>query len=357
MSDLSTSGPIRLTRREALRRGGGGALGLFLAAGTTNVAGVQVANAETVKANLSAIKMGDFNPNYSNHWVFRLAQSLAYYEDGGIEEFEIILTDEYIAGLVGGSLDIAHGDTSEFLAAANASGLPIKIISMHRDSEWWIMGVRPGIDAVEQLRGGTITGGDMASRNTWIQRQLLIGMGLDPNKDLKFVPASGGSDARLGALLTKQVDAASVFPRHKAPLEEAGGRFIHEELVSAPQEAFAVMGGWLEDNEDTARAWLLADLKARRWLLDPKNSDRALEIMVDFGYEIPAEFEALRDIETAQLSPDGGFVDAAAMDTFVAQLAETGSLPAGLEWRKHFDFSYLWEAQEELGMARRPPTL
>jgi len=330
---------------------------MLIAAGTTNLASVQVASADAVKANLSKIKMGDFNPNYSNQWVFRLAQSLAYYEEGGIEEFEIILSDEYIAGLVGGSLDIAHGDTSEFLAAADASGLPIKIISMHRDSEWWIMGVRDGIDSVEQLKGGTITGGNMASRNTWIQRQLLTGMGIDPDKDIKFVPASGGSDSRLGALLNKQVDAASVFPRHKAPLEEAGGKFIHEQLVSAPQEAFAVMGGWLDDNADTAKAWLVADLKARKWLLDPANADKAFEIMIDFGYEIPDTFKALKDVQLAQLSRDGGFADVEAMDTFVTQLAETGNLPAGLDWRKHFDFTALWAAQEELGMARRPASL
>jgi ABC-type nitrate/sulfonate/bicarbonate transport system substrate-binding protein len=357
MAEFPAKQPLRLSRRDVLKRGGGGALGLFLAAGTANIAGVQVANAQTVKANLSSIKMGDFNPNYSNQWVFRLAQALAYYEEGGIEEFEIILSDEYIAGLVGGSLDIAHGDTSEFLAAAHASGLPIKIISMHRDSEWWIMGVRNGIETTDQLRGGTITGGNMASRNTWIQRQLLIGMGIDPDNDIQFVPASGGSDARLGALLNGQVDAASVFPRHRAPLEAAGGKFIHEELVSAPQEAFAVMGDWLEENSDTARAWILADLKARAWLLDPSNTDKAFEIMIDFGYEIPDDFRALKDVQLAQLSRDGGFKDAAAMDEFVAQLAITGALPADLDWRQHFDFTHLWAAQEELGLARRPAML
>lgn len=354
MADISSSGPIRLTRRDALKRGGGGVLGMFLAAGTVNIAGVQVANAQTVKANLNAIKMGDFNPNYTNQWVFRLAQALAYYEEGGIEEFDIILSEEYVPGLVGGSLDIAHGDTSEILAAANASGLPIKMISMHRESEWWIMGVRPGIENIDQLRGGTITGGDMASRNTWIQRQLLTGMGIDPDNDIKFVPASGGSDARLMALVNGQIDAASVFPRHRATLEAVGGKFIHEELVSAPQEGFAVMGGWLEQNADTAQAWLLADLKARAWLFDAANTEKAFEIMIDFGYEVPDETRALRDVELAQLSPDGGFNSPEDMDNFVSELAQTGNLPEGLDWRQHFDFTYLWAAQEELGLPRRP---
>lgn len=356
MSDTN-NGPIRLARRDVLKRGGGGVLGMFIAAGTLNVAGVQVASAQNVKANLNSIKMGDFNPNYTNQWVFRLAQSLAYYEEVGIDEFEIILSDEYIAGLVGGSLDIAHGDTSTFFAAAHASGLPIKMMSMHRDSEWWMMGVRPGIESIEQLAGGTITGGNPASRNAWIMRQVLKELGHDPETYMTFVPASGGSDARLGALVNSQVDAASVFPRHKAPLEAAGGKFIYEKLVSAPQEGFAVMGDWLENNADTARAWITADLKARRWLLDEANTDRAFEIMIELGYEVPEETRSLRGVELAQLSPDGGFSEPAAMDAFVSELAETGDLPADLDWRKHVDFTHLWEAQEELGLPKRPSAL
>ena len=78
------------------------------------------------------------------------------------------------------------------------------------------MGVREGIETAEDLKGGTITGGSLAGRNTWIMRQVLTKMGLDPDKDVSFVPSSGGSDSRLGALLNGSVDGASLFPRHEA---------------------------------------------------------------------------------------------------------------------------------------------
>lgn len=357
MTKYEKNGPIRLPRREVLLRGGAGILGTLIAASTRNVAHAQTPSVENVMANLNSITLGDFNPNYANQWPFRLAQALGFLEDGGIENLDIVLTDEYVPGLVGGSLDIAHGDTSAFLAAGSASGLPITIVSMHRDKEWWIMGVREGIETVDDLKGGTITGGSLDGRNTWIMRQVLMQMGLDPETDMQFVPASGGSDARLGALLNGSVDAASLFPRHQAPLIEAGGKFIHEELVDAPQEGFAVMGDWLEANEDTIQAWLVADLKARRWLKDPANEQRAYDIMVDLGYEIPDSFRALYEVELAQLSGDGGFENAEAMDGFVRDLAVTGALPEGLDWRPFFNFEYLWKAQEALGMPQRPATL
>lgn len=355
-TDIS-NGPIRLARRDVLMKGGAGVLGTFIAASTVNIAGAQTPSAANVMANLKSIKMGDFNPNYANQWTFRLAQALGFLEDGGIEDVEIILSDEYMAGLVGRSLDIAHGDTSEFLAAGNASGLPITMISMHRDFEWWIMGVRAGIETPEDLKGKTVTGGSLAGRNTWIMRQVLMQMGLDPNADVNFVPSSGGSDSRLGAVINGSIDAASLFPRHQAALNEAGGKFIFQELVSAPQESFAVMGDWLEKNADTAQAWILADLKARQWLHDPANKERAYQIMIDLGYDIPDEFRALYDVELAQLSRDGGFDSAEAMDDFVATLVETGNLPEGLDWRPYFDFTYLWAAQDALGLERRPPSL
>lgn len=357
MANKEKNGPIRLPRREVLMQGGAGVLGMMIAAGTRNGAYAQSASAENVMANLKSITLGDFNPNYANQWVFRLAQAHGFLAAGGIEGLDIVLTDEYIPGLVGGSLDIAHGDTSEFLAAANASGLPITMISMHRDKEWWIMGVRQGIETPEDLKGGTITGGSLAGRNTWIMRQVLVKMGLDPDADVTFVPSSGGSDSRLGALLNGSVDGASLFPRHQAPLVEAGGKFIFQELTNAPQEAFAVMGDWLSENGDTAQAWLVADLKARQWLMNPDNKEEAYQIMVDLGYEIPDSFRDLYDVELAQLSSDGGFADAAAMDDFVRDLAVTGALPEGLDWRPHFNFDYLWKAQEALGMAKRPPSL
>lgn len=358
MTRYSKNGPVRLNRRDVLFKGGAGAIGTMIAAGTLpGAVGAQTPSADTVIANLNAIKMGDFNPNYANQWAFRLAQSLGYYEAGGIDDFEIILSDEYIPGLVGGSLDIAHGDTSEFLAAGNASGLPITMISLHRDAEWWIMGVGPGIETPEDLRGMTVTGGPLAGRNTYIQRQILMKMGLDPDSDVSIVPSSGGSDSRLGAVINGSINAGSMFPRHRAPLEEAGGKFIYEELVSAPQESFAVMGDWLDENADTAQAWLVADIKARQWLIQPENKDQAYQIMIDLGYEIPDSFRELYDVELAQLSHDGGWESADQMDAFVQTLVETEQLPDGVNWRDYYDLTYLWRAQEALGLEKNPPSV
>jgi ABC-type nitrate/sulfonate/bicarbonate transport system substrate-binding protein len=348
---------IRLPRREFLIRGGMGVLGTIIAASTLSRAGAQTPSAENVKANLSSLKMGEFNPNYATQWSYRLAEALGYMEEVGLTDIEVILSEEYMPGLIGGSLDITHGDTDTFIGSGEASGLPVKIISVYRDDEWWIMGVRKGIETAEDLKGGKITGGSLDGRNTWVMRQVVAKLGLDPNTDVEFVPTSGASDGRMQAIINGTVDGGSVFPRHRAGIEAAGGKFLFEELNPAPQESFGAMGTWLEANEDTAYAWVLADIKARQWLFDPANKEKAYQTMIDLGFEIPPEFVEQYQVELDQISPDGGFESAEVMDKFMADLAETGNVPAGVDWRKYVDMKYVWAAQEALGLPKRPASL
>jgi ABC-type nitrate/sulfonate/bicarbonate transport system substrate-binding protein len=348
---------IRLPRREFLKMGGAGVLGTFVFAATLNRPGTQAAAAENVMANLKKLRMGDFNPNYATQWSYRLAQALGYFKEVGIDELDVTVSDEYMPGLIGGSLDLTHGDTSAFLGAGDKSGLPIKMVALYRDKEWWIMGVRKGIEKPEDLKGGKITGGSLDGRNTWVMRQVVTEMGLDPDKDVEFVPMSGASDGRLQALLAGTVDAASLFPRHQAGLEAAGGKFLYQQLHQAPQEGFATMGDWLSKNEDTAYAWARADVKARQWMFDPANKDASYKTMRDLGFDIPPAFEAQYKLELDQISPDGGFESADVMDKFVASLAVTGDVPEGLDWRKYVDMKYVWAAQEANGLPKRPASL
>jgi ABC-type nitrate/sulfonate/bicarbonate transport system substrate-binding protein len=349
---------LELPRREFLRLGGAGALGIILAASTRGSLQAQTTpSAENAMANLKALKIGEFNPNYINQWAYRVALSLGYMQEVGIEEIETIISDEYIAGLIGGSLDLTHGDTSSFLSAADKSDQPVKIVSIFRDKEWWIMGVREGINSAEDLKGKKITGGQLDGRNTWVQRQLVAGLGLNPDTDVEWIPTSGGSDNRLQALIAGTVDAASLFPRHRSALEGAGGKFLVEQLTEAPQESFGTMGTWISENPDTLMAYTIAELRGRQWVFDPANKDQAYKIMRDLGFEIPPEFEAEYQLELDQLSPDGGFESAKVMDDFVASLALTGDVPEGLDWRQHIDLTYVWAAQEALGLPKRPASL
>lgn len=348
---------IVLPRRDVLLMGGAGLLGTFIAAATTKEAGAQMASIKNIKANLHELRIGEFNPNYASALGYRMAQALGYFKEHGIDDIKVTLSDQYIAGLIGGSLDVSRTDTDAIMNAAARSGKPFKMISCYRDKEWWIMGVRKGINTAADLKGKKITGGPIDGHNTWVQRQIVKKLGLDPDKDVQFVPTSGGSDKRLLAVINGTVDAASLFPRHEKGLKDAGGKFLYHKPQAAPQEGYGALGDWLAKNEDTAYAFVLADIKARQWVIKPENKEKVFSTMEKLGYKITPAFKAGFGESLAQMSPDGGFDSAASMDAFLAPEKATGNVPKDFDWHKVVDMKYVWAAQKALGLPQRPAKL
>jgi ABC-type nitrate/sulfonate/bicarbonate transport system substrate-binding protein len=346
-----------LPRRDVLMMGGAGLLGTFIAAATRDVAGAQTPDMKNIKANLHELRIGEFNPNYASALGYRMAQALGYLKEVGIDDIQVTLSDQYIAGLIGGSLDVTRTDTDAIMNAAARSGKPFKMISCYRDKEWWIMGVRKGINKPEDLKGKKITGGPIDGHNTWVMREVVKELGLDPNKDVQFVPTSGGSDKRLLALINGTVDAASLFPRHEAGLKDAGGKFIYHKAQAAPQEGYGALGEWLSKNEDTAYAFILADIKARQWVEKPENKEKTFETMEKLGYKITPAFKASWKESLSQMSPDGGFENAEAMTRFLSPEVATGKVPKDFDWHKVVDLKYVWAAQKALGLPQRPAKL
>lgn len=341
-----------LSRRRVLQVGGLGALGSLLAACGDSGGG----GGGSEGGVASSINLGINNPNYATQLPIYVAQAQGFFEEVGISEFEAITTDEYVAGLIGGSVDVTQGDTDVILGSAEESGAGLKWLGTYRGTEWQIMGVAPGIETAEDLKGGKVSGGQRGGRNEYVQSKILRELGLDPEKDVEFVAIGGASDARLQALLGGQIQAASVFPRHRAALEEAGGQFLHEELVDSPQEGMAAMGPWIEDNRETLVAYLTANLKARQYMQDLSKRDEIIATMRENDFEIPDDFVELYQVEIEQISPDGGF-EVADMEELVRTQLELGLLPEGMDWREHVDLEPLWEAQEAAGLPRRPESL
>jgi ABC-type nitrate/sulfonate/bicarbonate transport system substrate-binding protein len=344
---------MMLPRREVLLSGGMGALGMAIGASAFPFKGAYAMDAAAVQSSVSQIRMSDWNANYAAQWSWRLAQFMGFFESGGINDIDFYLTEEYFPGLIGGSLDIAHSDVDVLFGSAAASGKPLKLMSVYRDKEWWIMGVGKGIETFEDLKGGKISGGGLGGRNTWIQRQILIQNGIDPDKDVEMVPMKGGSDVRMKGIIADVIQGGSVFPRHEKGLLDNGGKFIEAKQYEVPQEGFITNMEWGEKNQDALYAWQYAELKARQWLHNPANKDAAYAQMREKGFEIPPEFEAQYEVELDQISKDGGFTTES-MDGFAQGVIDLGQVPADFDWRDHVDLRFLYAAQDALDIPRRP---
>ncbi len=140
-------------------------------------------------------------------------------------------------------------------------------------------------------------------------------------------------------------------------LKDAGGKFIYHKAQAAPQEGYGALGDWLAKNEDTAYAFVLADIKARQWVFKPENKEKTFETMEKLGYKITPAFKAGFDESLAQMSPDGGFESAASMTRFLDPEVKTGKIPKNFDWHKVVDMKYVWAAQKALGLPQRPAKL
>jgi ABC-type nitrate/sulfonate/bicarbonate transport system substrate-binding protein len=299
----------------------------------------------------SSITVGINNPNYATQMPIFVALAKGYFKQVGIQKVKVITTDNFVAGLVGGSLDLSQGDTDQWLTAAQKSG-KIKYLGTYRGSEWHILGVSKDIKSPSDLIGKKVTAGERGGRNEFVLKTMLKTIGVDPSK-VDFVPLGGGSDARLQALVNGQVDGAVIFPRHLAALKDAGGKTLFKALASVPQEGIAARTDFLKDNRDTVVAFWKATLKARQFIKNPKNRNAVLKIMRDAKFEIPDDFAALYQTEINQISKDGGFVPAQ-MTALVKSEQALGIIPKNLNWKKLIDLTPLWQAQLSLKMKQNP---
>lgn len=296
--------------------------------------------------------IGMNSPTYSTQMTTYVAIDEGFFAEEGIEPVSVVTAENYVAGLVGGSLQITQGDTNTLLAAAQKDP-DVVLLGAYRYKEFQELALAPGIENVDELKGKTVTGGEAGSRNEAVVKQLLTKEGVEPS-EVNFVPFGGGSDDRLTALLAGKIQATNLFPRHKKKLEEEGGKFVTEDLVSLPQESIATTKSYLEDHEEAVIAYWRAMLKARKFVHEEKNKDRTLEISKEHKLEVTPEFEEVWPEEVVQISPDGGF-EPAAMDKLVKEEQELELLPADLEWKQYFDFKPLWTAQKESGLKENPP--
>ena len=301
-----------------------------------------------------AIDTDDYMNNLA--WVVSDAR---YWPDLGFEEdARIFATDEYMAGLFGGDVWVAQGESDAIWSALAEGSVPLKIVGVEKDTEGWFIGIREGVDK-NDLSGLKISGGAIGDRNITVGEKSLEDMGVDPDS-LEWVPIEGSSDDRLTALLAGQIDVAVLQPRHIIPLEEAGGEMIYERFVDAPQEVWIVREDFLAENEDAVCAYLQGRIEAKRWMGEGEdykaNQDEAIEIGREHEANLePAEGD-LAEWEneiTNNWSLDGG-APAAAFDQWTEDMIANENVPEGFEWRDHVDFDCLWQVQEELGLEQNP---
>jgi ABC-type nitrate/sulfonate/bicarbonate transport system substrate-binding protein len=290
--------------------------------------------------------------DYMNNLAWAVADARYWSDLGFTEEANVVATDEYMAGLLGGDVWVVQGESDVVWAALAEGSVPMKMVGVEKDTEAWFLGIREGVDE-NNLEGLKISGGEAGDRNITVGEKILEDLGVDP-ESMEWVTVEGSSDERLTAMLAGQIDVAVLQPRHLIPLKKAGGKMIYQRFVDAPQEVWVVTEDFLSENEDAVCAYLEGRIRAKRWIGAgedyTQNQDEAIEIGREYDLE-PAEGD-LAEWETeitGNWAMDGG-APAAAFEQWNEDMIANENVPEGFDWKEHVDFTCLWQVQEKLGL-------
>jgi ABC-type nitrate/sulfonate/bicarbonate transport system substrate-binding protein len=305
---------------------------------------------------LPQVQLAIDNDDFMNQLAWMVADE-RYWPDLGFEEkAEVVASDEYIAGLLGGDVWVAQGESDVIWAALAEGSVPLKIVGVEKDTEAFFLGVAEGVNP-DDLSGLKVSGGPPGDRNITVGEKILEDLGYSPD-DLEWVSVDGGSDERLTALIAGQIDVAVLQPRHIIPLEDAGGEMIYQEYEDSPQEVWVVKQETLDDNEPAVCAYLEGRIAAKQWIGEGEdytdNQEDAIAIAEERGLD-PSEGD-LSEWEaeiTGNWSMDGG-APADAFEAWSQDMIANGNVPEDFDWTEHVDFDCLWQAQEELGLEQNP---
>jgi ABC-type nitrate/sulfonate/bicarbonate transport system substrate-binding protein len=125
-----------------------------------------------------------------------------------------------IQSLLSGTTQFMGGDAVSALTAV-AGGVDIVLLASPKNILPYVFAVSPDIKRPQDLKNKTIAVSQIGGRAGEIARMVVKNMGLDPDKDVKYLSV-GGSRSRLAALSKGTVQAAPVARGLVPTVEKAG---------------------------------------------------------------------------------------------------------------------------------------
>lgn len=298
----------------------------------------------------AADKIRISTPGDAAHFTMHLAQKRGFLKEEGFDA-EVIVISGPVANVA-----LSNGDTDYFTGFGSAlrsilQGLPLRIVACYRPTPHFMLQSRPEFKTVKDLKGKTIGITAYGSGTELVGRMMIKHFGLDPDKDVKFVPGGSG-EGRYIRMQQGLLDATVAT----VPTEYIGRKMgfpvivRSEELFTYPFSGLTTSIRKIKEKPDEVKRVIRAGIKANRYMR--ANRDGTIPVLMS-TYRIDKE------------------VASAAYDSFIKGFNLDGSMPEDgfrrlLDDTKRImkidrevalseveDLSILREAQKELGIKDR----
>lgn len=222
-------------------------------------------------------------------WPDFVARSQGFYEREGLD-VQITLLDgqAVVPALLGGSVQIALASTTGFILAVDSGADLVSVGFGAENSPYHIMAA-PGIKSFEDLKGKKLgVNSEQVDVYTTVIKQLLKKNGLNPEADVDLLPA--GQNQRVSAILAGAIQAGLFTLPADAELASRGYTslaFIPDVVPNLSTSVIVVRRDYAQTH-DAVERFLRARGRANRWLNDPANKTKALQILIDDTKTSPA---------------------------------------------------------------------
>ena len=280
-------------------------------------------------------------------WPEYIATEFGWFKDNGVEVDMLVVGGGAAQQVAAGALNLGYSGFPDFIRATNA-GAPVKIVINGIGVPPYAVYSKPAIKKISDLKGKLVSIGGSADITLIYMEAFVAGGGLKA-KDMDFVYAKATQD-RFAALVSGAVDAAILYPPATFRAGAQGFTYlgdIEPHLKEFPFTVWAVNTDWAAKNRPTLLAYVKSYGRAVRWLYDPNNKDKAVDILVKYSRQDRKDSADTYDYFVTKLrafSPDGLISDATYQKMAEGLISIDGLKPPVPPMSKFFDPSFVQQA-------------
>lgn len=264
-------------------------------------------------------------------WALDVADTLGFFTADGLHVDVVIAGSSAAVAqqLAAGSADIGSVSTTQVVEAILGGAPLVQVLKNVVTTPYALVG-RKGITSVEQLRGKTIMiGGPNDITRVFFDR-LLAAHGL---KSGDYIYTYAGSPSvRYAALLAGAIDATPLLPPTSFSAASQGYPILDDSrkyFPNFPTSGYTANVAWATAHRPLLVAFIKSVLEGVKWLYDPKNKARALQILEEATNTAPGDAERTYDQYTRQhLFSTSGRYDTPDFPAVVEMLVQTKQISA-----------------------------
>jgi ABC-type nitrate/sulfonate/bicarbonate transport system substrate-binding protein len=226
-------------------------------------------------------------PSKSLTWFpAALAQEKGFFKDEGLDvDFVIMNPRLALQAVISG--DVAYTTALGSTIRAAVRGLPLRVVLTICEKPHFALIARPGLTAVEQLKGKILGISSFGASSDTMARAVLNKYKLTPNQDVKILAVGGGLN-RLAALKSGAIDATLIEAPYNIMLEQEGfSRMLFVgDIVPSPIAGFGTTVERIQKQAGEIRRLVRATLRAIQFA--KSNREESVKSIAKWtGMEIP----------------------------------------------------------------------